>query len=282
MNDLTSLVNGEPLETVKISDRGFMYGDGLFETMRVTHGKIGCWPLHMQRLVEGCRRLAIPIPNEVQLADEADRLVSDREAGVLKLVVTRGPDGRGYKSADKPSVTRVMTLHSVPDYPDTYPTSGVHVRLCNTRLSHNPLLAGIKHLNRLEQVLARLEWEDETIAEGLMLDYQGHIIEGVMSNLFMAKGDRLITPDLSYCGVAGIARSVCLAAAKECKIPVAIKAVREADLYLADEVFLTNSINGIWPVQMLDNHGFSPGEITRRLMERFNKQLNMDITWKAS
>lgn len=282
MTDLPSLVNGESLDTVQVSDRGFMYGDGLFETMRVSNGGIDCWPLHMQRLAEGCRRLSLAMPDETQLGDEADKLVSDQGDCVLKLVLTRGSGGRGYRAAASPLVTRVMSCHPLPRYPAAYQTSGVHIRLCRTRLSKNPLLAGIKHLNRLEQVLARLEWEDDAIAEGLMLDPEDSIIEGVMSNLFLVRNGRLLTPDLGQCGVAGIARSICLAVANKCKIPTMIRAIKKDELLQADEIFLTNSINGVWPVRRIEDDCFSPGEITRQLMDEFDNQPGAGVAWQAN
>ena len=245
------LVNGKPSQTLNTRDRGLQYGDGLFETLAIVEGQARHWPLHMQRLAKGCEHLGLPVPPS--LATESDQLCAGVKQGVLKIIVTRGVGGRGYRPPQPCHPSRYLEVFPWPDYPSANAITGVTIRLCETRLGINPALAGIKHLNRLEQVLARSEWQDMAIAEGLMRDVQGHIIEGTMSNLFIVKDGVLMTPDLSGCGVAGITRGRILALAAGIGLRANVRPLSLTDLRGADEVFLCNSLIGIWPVcRLLD------------------------------
>ena len=201
------LINGQSAEHISVLDRGFQYGDGLFETLRVSTGKPRCWTQHMTRLAAGCQVLHIAMPEPALLLSEAMSLCAGRRDGVLKIIVTRGVGERGYAPPAQAATTRVLSLSSAAVFPQTYYRDGVSVRVCDTRLAGNPVLAGIKHLNRLEQVLARAEWRNE-VAEGLMLDNNNNVIEGTMSNLFCVQesesGPVLKTPLLTQRGVKGI------------------------------------------------------------------------------
>jgi 4-amino-4-deoxychorismate lyase len=259
------LVNGVPETRVPIADRGFQYGDGLFETIAVTDGRLEFWGRHMARLAQGCGRLGLPAPDAALLRREAERLCAQTARGVLKIMVTRGIGGRGYRLPDEVRPTRVLSLHPAPDYPADVAARGVQARVCETRLAIQPRLAGLKHMNRLEQILARAEWREPEITEGLMLDTEGAVIEGTMTNLFAVGGRGLRTPDLSSCGVAGIVRAVVLDLAREMKIPCRTERLVLVDVLAADEIFLTNSVIGIWPVARLGDKVFGVGEVTRRL-----------------
>ena len=187
------LINGVSKQHIEISDRGFQYGDGLFETIEVRDGQAVFLERHLERLNAGCHRLHIPFPGAELLSFEVKKLCREKACGigsvraVLKIIVTRGSGGRGYRQPDVIQPTRVLSLHPYPDYPEIYKEQGIVVRFCSTCLGLNPSLAGIKHLNRLEQVMARFEWNDPAIQEGLMLDVNGHVIEGTMTNLFYVK-----------------------------------------------------------------------------------------------
>ncbi|OOG21214.1 aminodeoxychorismate lyase, partial [Thioalkalivibrio denitrificans] len=184
------LVNGQPGEQLPVTDRGLAYGDGLFETLAVRNGRPQHWERHMARMAEGCARLVLPMPDPAVWRAEAQTVLSFGQSGALKLILTRGTGPRGYRPPRDPSPTRiVMGL----DAAATPGPETLKVRFCRTRLSRNPLLAGIKHLNRLEQVLARGEWQDEC-QEGIMLDTEGHVVEGTMSNLFLVREEALHTP----------------------------------------------------------------------------------------
>lgn len=259
---LRSLINGEPKNEVAATDRGLYYGDGLFETVAVIDGEPQRWNAHLQRLKRGMQRLAFPAIDMPHLADEAAQLCADVERGVLKLVLTRGSGGRGYRPPAMPIPTRVLQLYSWPAYPPHWGNEGVRVRLCATRLAIQPTLAGIKHLNRLEQVLARREWDDPEIAEGLMLDTQEQVISGTLSNVFFVCHGVLHTPDVSGCGVAGVTRAAILDIARRRNWPTKIGAFRMEDLLQAQEIFVCNSLIGVWPVTALDEYAWTRGEMT--------------------
>ena len=263
--DIPMLVDGRPETTVAALDRGFQYGDGLFETIKITDGAPEFWGRHMARLQGGCERLSIPSPDPALLRSETATLAARLPRGVLKVIVTRGVGGRGYRPPDQVRATRVVSVHPAPDYPASFATEGVNVRLCETRLAIQPRLAGIKHMNRLEQILARMEWTDANIAEGLMLDSSAAVIEGTMSNLFLVAGGRLRTPALESCGVAGIMRAVVLELAREIGIECRVERVILDDVLAADEAFLTNSVIGIWPVAALHKRRYAVGPVTRRI-----------------
>ena len=264
MNPLT-LVNGAPADAVPVADRGFQYGDGVFTTLPVSGGIPALWSRHLARLERDARRLAIPPPDPLTLKAEIRRLLAGRADGILKIQWTRGSGGRGYRPPDDPAPLRVLALHPPPDYPPEWRTAGVGVRICRTRLGRNPALAGLKHMNRLEQVLARSEWNDPAIPEGLMLDSDGCLIEGTMSNLFLVKSGRLLTPRLDQCGVAGVIRGVILDGAEALELDCDARTLELADLWTADEAFLTNSVIGIWPIRQCEGREFGVGSLTRQV-----------------
>ncbi|MFA7386890.1 MAG: aminodeoxychorismate lyase [Thiohalobacteraceae bacterium] len=264
----TCLINGEPGASIPISDRGLQYGDGLFETIAVQDGACEFWDRHMRRLLNGCDRLNIPRPSIAQLASEAAALQRNQpRTGVLKILVTRGGGGRGYRPPIPSRPTRILLAKPWPNYPAAHATQGVKLRLCDQQLSRNARLAGLKHLNRLEQVLATAEWDGSEVAEGLMLDDRRQVIEGTFTNLFLVQEDSLWTPSLDHCGVAGIMRSVVLDLARELGIPCVEQDISEAALYESQEMFLTNSLIGIWPVRALGHWHADVGPVTRRLQQ---------------
>lgn len=258
------LINGEPLDFIPATDRGLHYGDGLFETLAVRNGRAQLWEEHMGRLLHGCSRLGIPLPDVALLAAETAKVCEGEQHAVVKIIITRGSGGRGYRPPAQPVPQRLLMRFPWPDYPDV--TSGVTLRLCTTSLSCNPALAGIKHLNRLEQVLARSEWSDDSVAEGLMLDCEGYVIEGTMTNLFAVRGGVLLTPDLERCGVAGVMRRQVLSLAKGLGFACDVVRLRAEELYAMDELFVSNSLIGIWPVSRLEQACYGVGPVTRGLM----------------
>ena len=266
------LINGVAQDSISVTDRGLQYGDGLFETMAVINGEIPLWDKHWQRLALGCDKLAITCPDKSQLEHEITMLCQHDEDiseqhFVIKLIVTRGKGQRGYRFAKDLAATRILSTYPWPEYPEEYTSKGVAVCYCSTTLSENISLAGIKHLNRLEQVLARNEWADE-FQEGLMLNMKGHVIDGTMSNLFVVKDNQLLTPALSTSGVAGVMRQTIIELAQELSMSVNEKTMTQAEIEQADEIFLTNSLFGIWPVKILANIQFKLiGQITQRLQK---------------
>jgi 4-amino-4-deoxychorismate lyase len=260
-------VNGRPQDSVSTLERGLLYGDGLFETIAVRDGRAQRWERHMERLRSGCERLGIVPVAPALLEREVQSLCSGVPQAVLKIIISRGCGGRGYRPAVAGAPTRIIQLHPWPDDPPHLARDGVAVRCCRLRLGQNPALAGIKHLNRLEQVLARAEWDDAGIPEGLLLDRQDRLIEGTMSNVFLVLGGRLVTPDLSQCGVAGVMRAELLGLAADTGIHTEVRAVPVAELFDAEEAFLCNSIIGIWPVSSVDGHRIASGKVAGRLQQ---------------
>lgn len=261
------LVNGLESSRIAADDRGLHYGDGLFETMPASDGRIRHFDRHLARLEEGCRRLGLPMPPVGLIRDECAQALEGLRSGVVKLILTRGPGPRGYRPPAEPSVTRIV-ISSAPR-PRSETHGPVAARFCSTRLGLNPALAGLKHLNRLEQVLACAEWNDPRIGEGLMQALDGRVISATAANVFLVRDGRLVTPAIRDCGVAGVMREVVLGIAREARIPVEVQDVYPDEFEHADEVFLTNVVIGVRPVEeIVGLRRWGSGEITARLAAR--------------
>jgi 4-amino-4-deoxychorismate lyase len=270
---MDSWVDGQPADALSLKDRGLAYGDGLFETIAVRNGLPVLLDRHLVRLARGCQRLAINLDHELmvtELLNYAEKL----DEGVLKLIVTRGDSLRGYAFDPSVSARRILSGNPPAVYPDAHAEQGVRLFPCTTRLSNQPLLAGLKHLNRLEQVLARAEWQDTEHAEGLMLDQAGRVLEGVFSNLFLVRNGVLITADLKRCGVAGVMREEILFQAESSGIPTQITDIPLEQLQWADEVFVCNSVYGVWPVRAYAALSWPVGPLTRKLQTIANELLD--------
>jgi 4-amino-4-deoxychorismate lyase len=239
------------------ADRGLMYGDGLFETLRVVGGAVPLWPRHVERLCASAERLALAIPDTDAILAEVQRLAHGLDQAVARVTVTAGVGERGYARPRPARSTTVIGVGALSLAAEPY-RDGIALRLCDTRLGDQPLLAGMKHLNRLEQVLARAEWDDASCQEGLMADQQGRVICATAANLFAVVGGRLVTPPVDRCGVAGVARAEVLAAGM-----VDIDHLTPQQLVEADEVFLTSAVRGILPVRAFAGRTWQPGPVTR-------------------
>ncbi|AZF06847.1 aminodeoxychorismate lyase [Pseudomonas sp. R5-89-07] len=259
-----SWVDGQPADSVPLKDRGLAYGDGVFETMAVKAGQPLLLDRHLQRLQEGCRRLSLAVDHGLARSEVLVYAAALGD-GVLKLILTRGDSQRGYGANPDAAVRRILQGSPPAAYPEAHGTDGIRLFPCATRLAEQPLLAGLKHLNRLEQVIARAEWRDAEYAEGLMLDMSGRVIEGVFSNLFLVRNGLLLTADLTRCGVAGVMRAEILAQAHTLGVPVAVADIDPEQLRQADEVFMCNSVYGIWPVRECAGMSWSVGPLTRKL-----------------
>lgn len=261
---MLSWVDGQPAELLSVKDRGLAYGDGLFETIAVKAGQPTLLERHLARLAEGCARLRMPAELPVVRA-QVLAFSQQLGEGVVKLILTRGDGQRGYAVPQPAKPRLILQASAKPAYPTAHAEHGVRLFPCVTRLAEQPVLAGLKHLNRLEQVLARSEWHDAEHAEGLMLDTSGRVIEGVYSNLLLVSAGVLMTADLSRCGVAGVMRAELLAQADAQGIECQVRDISYAELLAADEVMLCNSVYGIWPVRALLAHGWPVGPLTRKL-----------------
>ncbi len=268
------LINGAPCDTISVNDRGLLYGDGVFRTLRLREGKVLQWQRHYAKLFKDCSTINLPCPPEPLLLDELERLIQGVADGVLKIIVTRGSAQRGYAPPHQPEVTRVLSLTPPPVFPEAFSKSGVRMHVCQLRLGHQPRLAGVKHLNRLENVLAAAEWNDPDIAEGLLLDESGYVIEGVRSNIFMVKQGGIITPDLSRCGVSGVQRERIVEWAAQQGVTCKSIDVTLEDLLDADEVFLVNSVIDLWPVQEIAGCHWHHHPVAQTIQDWLNHEPN--------
>ena len=244
------LVNGRPAEGIDPADRGLQYGDGLFETIALVDGRPRFIDWHFERLAEGARRLGFPAPEFDEIRSEI-ALASDAPREVVKVIVTRGTGERGYRPPRAPRLTRIVMTSPWPKWPKSLWTAGVRLGWCRTRCGRNKALAGIKHLNRLEQVLARAEWEDGALDECLMLDDRNHVISATQANLFARFEGRWSTSELDECGVAGVMRRAFCHWAGERGVKVLERAIPKTDLEDASALILTNALIGAWPVREL-------------------------------
>ena len=255
------LFNGQLRDTLPISDRGLQYGDGVWETIRIKNHQAMLLEQHLERLQLGVKTLALQNFDINALRQEIKTLQSQQKEAVLKIIISRGSGGRGYNPIGiNTPASRIVSLHPLPDYPKSYYQEGIQLTLCRTRLAHNPILAGFKHLNCLNYIMARAEFS-EPYQEGLVRDYQGHIIEGTMSNVFIIKDNTLYTPQLDACGIKGVMQNSLikqLATLPQTEIKLVWKAnISVSDIQQADAVFITNSIIGIWAVKsfsVIDAH----------------------------
>jgi len=223
-------------------DRGLAYGDGLFETMLAFRGDVPWWPAHWQRLRRGAQALRLVLPDENVVRAEGERLLESGD-GVLKLIVTRGAGGRGYAAPTDAEPHWIVSKHPRPP---SSPASGLMLRWCDTRLALQPALAGIKHCNRLEQVLARSEWDDPTVHEGLVRSADGDVVSATAANVFVLHEGAWKTPSVDRCGIAGVCRAWALAALDAAQSRLAV-----TDVEAAEAVFLCNAVRGILPVAQL-------------------------------
>lgn len=262
------LVNGRPDQQVSPFDRAVHFGDGLFETIACRRGRPRFLSLHLERLQLGCARLGLDAGNLENIRTEVRALAREVDQAIVKVVLTRGAAlARGYGVTGREKATRITFRYAWPPETRTESQDGIQARTATLRLGENPALAGLKHCNRLEQVLARREWTDPGIAEALVFSSSGKLVSGTMSNVFIVEGSGLRTPRLDLCGVAGIMRRVVLREATRAGISVHEAALSAEDLQKADEVFLTNARIGIWPLRALDGRVMRPGALTRRLQE---------------
>lgn len=261
------LINGVQAGSVDALDRGLHYGDGVFRTLKVVAGEVRWWDDHFTKLAEDCAALGISCPDREALEGEVRQLAASPGVGVIKIIVTRGAGQRGYAMPANAESTRIVM---------GFPPAGrenqdVRVRWCDLRLASQPRLAGIKHLNRLENVLARSEWTDADIAEGLLMDEAGRVICATMANLFVLEQGRLVTPDLSHCGVAGVARARVIRAAQGHGQPVRVESITRERLLAADEVFLCNSLIEIWRVAGLEDRQWQDGGGAEKIRNWINE-----------
>jgi len=269
-------IDGREARAVSALDRGLHYGDGLFETIACLEHRPRLLERHLARLEAGCRRLALAT-DLAAVAAEVRELAAGAGRAIVKVLVTRGvATARGYAPSGTERPTRITLRYAWPEDDAHLAQDGVRVRIAATRLGENPALAGLKHCNRLEQVLARAELRDAELAEALMFSSGGRLISGTMSNVFLVHQGRLATPRLDACGVAGVMRAAVLEAAAVAGIPAAEDALGALELERAEEIFLTNALIGVRPVRELQGAPREVGAVTRALQAQLAAVLARD------
>jgi 4-amino-4-deoxychorismate lyase len=257
-----TLIDGRPGESIPVTDRGLNYGDGLFETVRLHEGEAPLLARHLQRLRAGCQRLGLPYPGDATLEADVRALLSDGpENGVLRLVLTRGDGGRGYAPPPGAHPRRILSVHPLPDQPG----EGLRVGVCRTRIGRSPALAGLKHLGRLEQVIAAGEIVRQGWDEGLMLDESDLVIEGSRHNLFYLRDGQLLTPPLPAAGVAGVMRALLLEVMPQAGLSGGEATLRYHELHEIESMFLCNAVVGIRPVKALADRPLAPVAVLPQL-----------------
>jgi 4-amino-4-deoxychorismate lyase len=263
-------VNGCLAESLPVTDRGLLYGDGVWETIAIKQGRAQLLDWHLERLQQGLQSLGIgPLDVDV-LRQEILASCHGQERAILKLIITRGSGMRGYNPQPSGELTRILQCTEWGGYPEEYARQGIRLTLCETRLAHQPRLAGFKHLNRLEQVLARAEFGSD-YQEGLVRDYAGHVIEGTMSNLFIIHADgKVCTPDLTQCGIAGIMRRFIIQTLADLGIECDIRHLTLEDIRAASGLFMVNSLLGVWPVHEFQGKHYQINHLIKTLQLMVN------------
>ncbi len=256
---------------VAIDDRGFQYGDGLFETIAIRNGKPRLWSMHWQRLKRGCTVLDITPPAEPLLLDAIANAIASTPGGdrdcVAKVIVSAGAGLRGYgRGPVENAAVRVAIFPSKLPSLENY-RAGIEIMVCNTRLATGSPTAGLKTLNRLEQVLARSELQGSNCFEGLTMDAEERVICGTMSNVFFVHNNSIATPPVNLCGVAGVMRRHIIESLHSNGVVVSIVELPADKLLEVDELFLANSQFGVLPVTLCDDIEIESGAVTRRVMD---------------
>lgn len=263
----TYLINGGAEDAMSPLDRGLSYGDGVFRTFKVVDCLPVNWPIQYQKLVADCGAIGIVCPSAELLIAEIQMLFDLDEIAVAKIIITRGIGERGYAPPAVTTPTRIVIKSLMPDYPASHFNEGVALYTCRTPVANQPMLAGIKHLNRLENVLARAECRDPSFVDGVMMDVDGNVIECTSANLFVRIGSHLYTPDLSKAGVAGVTRQRILDIAHYLHLIAEIKVLGLQEVLTADEVVICNSLYGAWQVRRIANQVWPTGKLASEIRE---------------
>jgi len=283
-NQPSTLINGIAADYLSVDDRSIQYGDGLFETVLADKQQLFFWQQHYQRLHISAKKLNISCPEKKQLEDDIKKLMASN-AGVannpaaIKIIVTRGTSQRGYAFDKRTHTNRIISISPIArNYSSLLTntlTSG-KLFLCEQQASINENLAGLKHLNRLENVLARNEWNKPYI-EGLMVNANQHVIEGSMSNIFAVDGKYLFTPDLMQSGVAGIMRDIIIQLAADSDIETVIRDITVDQLLEMDEVFICNSLMGMKSINQFLNTSYKQSTISQELFQALLAKLKDNV-----
>ncbi|MCS5586443.1 MAG: aminodeoxychorismate lyase, partial [Gammaproteobacteria bacterium] len=260
------LINGKKQTKLSVFNRLTQFGDGLFETCLVKEGRLLLWAEHFLRLEKGRIQLKInPVSEKQWLKDIAKALsIANLDRAVVKIILSRGESQRGYGFEKDIKPTRVVIVSAVPGKTSSQYT----LSTCQSGYAANQLLSNIKHCNRLEQILARVDLHSD---ECIMLDGNGCVVSVTQGNIFALKSGVLLTPSLDGYGIEGTRRSVVLKIANDLGLKVNVGAITLKELYKCDEVFVTNSVIGMKSIAKINHKVFTQQEETKRLSHAFNK-----------
>lgn len=265
MSTLFNGVSGQDLA----QSRGLHYGDGVFRTILIWDSQLIDWQRHLEKLSADCAAVYLDMPDIFLLEMEAKKLAEKQDRAVLKVIVIRQPGGRGYQFESQRS-DRLLIRYAAPQYPERCWASGIDTFYSDFRLGSQPALAGVKHLNRLEQVLASRNWP-KAADEAILADQTGQLISGTRSNLFWVRAGVLCTPSLGESGVSGMMRNKIIDVAESLRLPTSIVKAPRSELESADEAFISNSLIGIWPLRRFEQREWAaPGVITQQLSTALN------------
>jgi 4-amino-4-deoxychorismate lyase len=266
------LINGKLADQIPVADRGLQYGDGLFETLALRDGKIRLLDLHLARLSLGCKQLGIPGEFLTGMVAAVADCVAGAQTGTVKIIVTRGQGERGYALPAHPLPT--VCIGFTAEQAEQAAVAPARVRFCVTPVTRNVALAGLKTLNRLEQVMARAEWPaDADFDEGLMSNDRGEVVCGTMTNLFIVRNNALVTPLLDEAGVRGVMRTHVIKLAEDLDIDISEAHLQRADIEAANAVFLTNALKGIWPVAEIEGQPVANDRLVAELQTALDESL---------
>ncbi len=239
-----------------IADRAANYGDGVFTTMQLEAGSVALLAQHVSRLKHDAGKLGINVSAQ-SLHHAISNAARQYQHGVLKCVVSAGEGGRGYARATQVQPSLHVSHHSLPGHYAHMRQQGMSLSVAQTRLAVQPVLAGLKHLNRLEQVLIKQELVGSEADDALVCDYQGRLIEASAANVFWSHQGRWFTPSLNGCGVSGVMRGFVMEWMRIRGMNVEVGDFTPADCARADSVMLTNALMGLMPVKRLMLEGAS-------------------------
>lgn len=263
------MVDGVPGALVSPDDRGLLYGDGLFETIAFHRRRSLLWPLHMERLRRGCDALGLPQPDEHRLAEECERLVGERARAVVRLALTRGVGGRAYFPPEQVRPTRILALRDFPDDLARRRGAGLTMQTSPVRLEPGPG-GTLKHMNRLGQVLVANALTGSPVDEALVLDRHGRLVEALLGNLVVVRGDALIAPGPHPAAVAGVGLEWLRRRAGADLIE---RAMGVDELEESDGLWVINSVQGPCPVRCLDGRPRNIDGVVRKWQDAWRAEV---------
>jgi len=281
------LINGKETDSISAYDRGLAYGDGFFETLAIVNGEIHNWELHLKRIKSSAIRLKFPELDQGLILSSLKKLISNSLLNnllpnnnlrfIVKLIITRGEGKRGYQLPTKPEVTYILMNSEWPNFPRQHYLQGVDIKELSMRIANQSVLAGIKHLNRLEQVMAQSELTDE-YQEGLLLNNDNQPISAISGNLYFYNNKVLYVLNQKNCGISGTIREQVIQLSEELDVSISFDLTSLDKLLYSSEVFISNSIRGLWPIKSITLlsgkiQNYKPGKIYQLLSERINHEL---------